>query len=196
LLEYLQDYVSREQRFPSYRDMAKAMGVSAVGTIQDHIQALVDNGSIEKEGRKLRLTQNRQASAISVPIVGEVAAGALQDAFEVSLGALTITPDMMREKASPKDLFALRVRGESMIDAGINPGDLLVIHKEARVRNGDFVVVDYDGEATVKEIELPKLKSSPVRLIPHNSTMQPIEVPATEKLRILGKVVSVQRFYN
>jgi repressor LexA len=196
LLEYLQNYVSREQRFPSYREMAKAMGVSAVGTIQDHIQALIDNGSLEKDGRKLKLAQNRQVPVLTVPIVGEVAAGALQDAFEVALGAITITPDMMRERASSQDLFALRVRGESMIEAGIHPGDLLVIHKQARVRNGDFVVVDYEGEATVKEIEMPKNKSAPVRLIPHNATMSPIEVFPSEKLRILGKVVSVQRFYN
>lgn len=196
LLEYLQNYVSQEQRFPSYREMAKALRVSAVGTVQDHVQALIDNGSLEKEGRKLRLAQNRQVPVLTVPIVGEVAAGALQDAFEVALGALTVSPDLLSENARPQDLFALRVRGESMIDAGINPGDLLVIHKGARVRSGDFVVADYEGEATVKEIELPKSKSSPIKLIPHNSSMKPIEIPANEKFQVLGKVISVQRYYN
>jgi len=195
LLEFIQSHVSQEQRFPSYRDMAKAMKVSAVGTIQDHVQALVDNGSLEKDGRKLRLAQNRQIPVLTVPIVGEVAAGALQDAFEVALGAVTVTPELLKERAGPQDLFALRVRGESMIDAGIQQGDLIIVHKSARVKNGDFVVADYDGEATVKELGLPKTKGAPVLLIPHNSRMSPIEVPASEKLKILGKVVSVQRFY-
>jgi repressor LexA len=196
LLEFIQAHVSQEQRFPSYRDMAKAMNVSAVGTIQDHVQALVENGSLEKDGRKLRLAQNRQIPVLTVPIVGEVAAGSLQDAFEVALGAVTVTPELLKERAGPQDLFALRVRGESMIDAGIQQGDLIIVHKGARVRSGDFVVADYDGEATVKELELPKTKGAPIKLIPHNSRMSPIELDPSEKFKILGKVVSVQRFYN
>jgi repressor LexA len=196
LLEYLQAYVNKEQRFPSYREMAKALHVSAVGTVQDHIQSLVDGGYLEKEGRKLRLAQSRQVPVMTVPIVGEVSAGSLQDAFEVALGAVTLTPEMLRETPKPQDLFALRVRGESMIEAGINPGDLVVINKGSSVRSGDFVVADVDGEATVKEIELPKNKTLPIKLIPHNSRLSVIEVAQNEKFRILGKVVSVQRFYN
>ncbi len=195
LLEYLQECVNQEQRMPSYREMAKAMGVSAVGTIQDHIQALIDNEYIEKDGRKLRLAQMRQVPVFTVPIVGEVAAGSLQDAFEVALGALTLSPDMLSKNSKPQNLFALKVRGESMIDAGINPGDLIVVDRGLQARSGDFVVADYEGEATVKELDLPKKKGMPVRLLPHNSEMEPIEVPANEKLRILGKVVSVQRYY-
>jgi len=196
LLEFIQSYVSQEQRFPSYRDMAKGMNVSAVGTIQDHVQALVDSGSLEKDGRKIRLAQNRQVPVLTVPIVGEVAAGSLQDAFEVSLGAVTVSPDLLKESAGPQDLFALRVRGDSMIDAGIQQGDLIIVHKGARVRNGDFVVADYEGSATVKELQLPKTKGAPIQLIPHNSRMSPIELDPSEKFKILGKVVSVQRFYN
>lgn len=195
LLEYLQECVSQEQRMPSYREMAKAMGVSAVGTIQDHIQALIENGSLEKDGRKLKLAQLRQVPVLTVPIVGEVAAGSLQDAFEVALGALTLSPDMLGKHTKPQDLFALKVCGESMIEAGINPGDLIVVDKGISPRNGDFVVVDLEGEATVKELDMPRKKGMPVRLLPHNSDMEPIEVAADEKLRFLGKVVSVQRYY-
>jgi len=195
LLEYLQECVNQEQRMPSYREMAKAMGVSAVGTIQDHIQALIESGYVEKDGRKLRLTQMRQVPVFTVPIVGEVAAGSLQDAFEVALGALTLSPDMLLRGSKPQNLFALKVRGESMIEAGINPGDLIVVDKGLQARNGDFVVVDIEGEATVKELDLPKKKGMPVRLLPHNREMEPIEVAADEKLRILGRVVSVQRYY-
>lgn len=196
LLEYLQECVSQEQRIPSYREMAQAMGVSAVGTIQDRVQALIENGYVEKEGRKLKLTQSRQVPVLTVPIVGEVAAGTLQDAFEVALGALTLSPDMMSSFSKAQNLFALKVTGESMVEAGINPGDLIVVDKGIKARNGDFVVADVEGSATVKELQLPRKKGEAVTLIPHNSSMEPIKVPANEKLSLLGKVVSVQRYYN
>ncbi len=197
LLQFIEESVQREQRFPSYREMAKALGVSAVGTVQDHMGALEERGIVEKQGKSWRLSGARQSPSISVPIVGEVAAGALQDAYEVAMGATTISPELLKAARNPKaqDLFALRVRGESMIDAGIQPGDLVIIQKGSDCRSGDFVVADVDGEATLKEIALPKKSSDPIRLIPHNKKLSEIRIPANEKFKILGKVISLQRYF-
>jgi repressor LexA len=196
LLDFIRDSVRNEQRIPSYREMAQALGVSAVGTIQDHVSALIENGYIEKKDRHLRLIDEEPATpSLSVPILGEVAAGSLQEAIEDPQGHLPLSPEMLGLKVRPDDLFALKVRGESMIEVGIHPGDWIVVHRQEKVRSGDIVVVDWEGEATVKEIEFPKSKSDPIRLIPKNSKMRPIEIPADERLRVLGKVVFLQRSF-
>jgi repressor LexA len=206
LLDYIQEIASRESRMPSYREMAKALGVSAVGTVQDHVQALVEMGYLEKEmhgGRSiLKIAEVRRAAAVGVPIVGEVAAGALQDAYEVSLGTLPLSPEFLSSSLKSKgasvgeSLFALRVKGESMVDAGIYPRDFVVVQKNAQVRNGDIVVASVRGEATVKEIEMPRRSGEPLRLIPHNKRMSPIEVTLDEEVQVLGKVVAVHRYLS
>lgn len=196
---------------PSYREMAKALGVSAVGTVQDHVRVLVEKGFLEKEtksgvktGRainktlkpRLRLAGARQVSSLSVPLVGEVAAGSLRDAFEVAMGSVAVSFSLLGKPAAKSgDHFALRVRGESMIEAGILPGDIAIVDRKATARSGDFVVAELQGEVTLKELEV-KTQSGQrqVRLLPHNATMEPIPVNDPETLRILGKVISLQRF--
>jgi repressor LexA len=197
LLEFIRESVRSEQRIPSYREMATALGVSAVGTIQDHVQALIENGYVEKKDRHLRLLDDGPtiAPSMNIPILGSVAAGSLQEAIQDPQGHLPLSAEMLGIKARENDLFALKVRGESMIDAGIFAGDWIVVHRDEKVRSGDIVVVDWEGEATVKEIEFPKSKSGTIRLIPKNPTMKPIEVPADERLRVLGKVVFLQRSF-
>jgi repressor LexA len=197
LLTFIEKTVQQEQRFPSYREMAKALGVSAVGTVQDHMGALEERGIVEKSGKSWRLSGARQSPSISVPIVGEVAAGALQDAYEVAMGATTLSPELLKSRnLRTQDLFALKVRGESMIDAGIQPGDLVIIQRGNDCRSGDIVVADVEGETTLKELALPKKSSDPIRLIPHNSKLSEIQIPANEKFKILGKVISLQRYFS
>ena len=176
--------------------MAKAWGVSAVGTVQDHMGALEERGIIEKTGKSWRLSGARQAPSISVPIVGEVAAGALQDAYEMAMGATTLSPELLKTKnIKTQDLFALKVRGDSMIDAGIQAGDLVIIQKSGDWKSGDIVVADVEGESTLKELLLPKKSGDPINLIPHNAKLDTILIPANEKFRILGKVISLQRYF-
>lgn len=195
LLKLIENSVQQEQRVPSYREMAKKLGVSAVGTIQDHIGALVRFGYLEKKGRAIRLSGHRQSPSLNIPIVGEVAAGALQDAFEVALGTLQVSPATLRHPKDSEAYFALKVRGESMIEAGIYEGDFLVIDKNAKTKSGDIVVAQYQNEATVKTIQYPKNKNDVITLIPHNRTMKPMQVKASEEFQVLGKVVSLQRYY-
>jgi repressor LexA len=196
LLEYIQETCHNEHRMPSYREMAKALDVSAVGTIQDHVNVLVEKGHLVKDGRNLKLTENRSSPMLSVPIVGEVAAGSLQDAYEVALGTIAVSPHLLDRKAAANDFFALRVKGESMVDAGIYHGDYVVVRKNVRPKTGDFVVADVNGEATVKELKLPSGGENRVTLIPHNTSLKPILVDADENFKILGRVVAVQRYFN
>ncbi len=196
LLDLIQDSLSQDQHMPSYRELAKALKVSAVGTVQDLIQALVNKGYLEKTAKGLRLTGARQSPSLSIPIIGEVAAGSLQDAFEVALGSTTISPNLLKSGGRPDDFFALRVSGESMIDVGILPKDYIVVHRGARVKTGDIVVASHRGEATVKEIKLPRGASGQVELIPKNRSMKTILVKADEDFKVLGKVVAVQRYFN
>jgi len=195
LLEYITECVHSEHRMPSYREMAKALKVSAVGTVQDHVQVLVEKGYLVKEGRQLRLAETRSGPMLSVPIVGEVAAGQLHDAYEVALGTLALSPNLLDSKSDAKDLFALRVKGDSMVDAGIYEGDYVVVRQNIKVKTGDIVVASYAHEATVKEISFSKTHSGEVVLIPHNKRLPPIHVKADEEFRVLGKVVSVQRYF-
>jgi repressor LexA len=112
------------------------------------------------------------------------------------MGATTLSPELLRTKnVRGQDLFALKVRGESMIEAGIQPGDLVIVQKGSDCKNGDIVVADIEGEATLKELQLPKKSGEPIRLLPHNSKMAAIQIPATEKFRILGKLISLQRYF-
>lgn len=206
LLEFIRETVSGEGRMPSYREMAVALGVSAVGTVQDHVHALVDAGHLEREtiGGKtlLKIAEARRVPAVGVPILGEVAAGSLQDAYEVSLGTLPLSPEFLPSSLKSKSasagdsLFALRVKGDSMIDAGIHAKDFVIVQRGATVRNGDIVVASVRGEATVKEIQMPKRSGDPLILIPHNSRLKPIEVTPDENVQILGKVVAVHRYMN
>lgn len=195
LLQIIEHCVQQEQRMPSYRELAKKMKVSAVGTVQDHIHALVRLGYLDKKGRTIRLSGHRQSPTINIPIVGEVAAGSLQDAFEVALGTLQVSPHSIRNPKASDAYFALKVRGDSMIDAGIFEGDFLVVDRTAKTKSGDIVVAQYQNEATVKTILYPKNKNDMVTLIPQNSSMKPILVKASEEFGVLGKVVAMQRYY-
>jgi repressor LexA len=195
LLQIIEQGIQQEQRMPTYREMAERLNVSAVGTVQDHIQALIRCGYLEKKGRKLRLSGHRQSPTINIPIIGEVAAGSLQDAFEVALGTLQVSPNTIRNPKGSEAYFALKVRGESMIDIGIFEGDFLIVDKAARTKSGDVVVAQHHNEATVKTIQYPKTKNEPLLLIPQNARMKPISIKPNEDFNVLGKVVALQRFY-
>ncbi len=192
LLEHIRSQVASYGRMPSFREMAKALDVKAVGTIQDHVKALIQKGHLTYEQEHLCLVElPRVDNFMEVPIIGEVAAGSLQEAIELNLGTLPF----WASKPS-KSLFALKVHGESMIEAGIFPKDTIVADSKLGVKSGDIAVVSVSGEATVKEIHWPKKKSDPVCLRPRNSSMKDILVEPTSEFRVLGKVVALHRDYS
>ena len=185
MLSFIRQQMSRSGRPPTYRDIAAHCSIT-VGTVQDHIEALIKKGFLEREAglaRGLRLVH--RAESMDIPILGSVPAGRPIEAIEDNLGALPVPANLRGE------IYALRVKGESMRDAGILDGDFVIIKKQSTAENGDIVVAMIDGEVTVKYLEK---KAGTLRLLPANPDFSPIEIHHADENFIQGKVVSVQRF--
>lgn len=187
-LAYIEESLSRYGRPPTYRDIARHFGYEAVGTVQDHVRALVKKGFLKKEeGVSRSFSPTHRAESRDVPILGSVPAGKPIEAVESRMGSISIPAGRWRG-----ELYALKVVGESMRDAGILDGDLAIVAKGAEARDGDIVVAMIDGEATVKTLEK---RAGRVRLLPANPRFSPIELRELGENLIAGKVVSIQRFY-
>ena len=171
---------------PSVREIMDAARYKATSTAHRYNNALVDEGLIEKSdslNRSLRLPNSTTAS---VPIMGTVTAGQPITAVQDITGYLGFEAP----GCDPNDLFALRIRGESMINAGILDGDIVIVQRTEYAENGDIVVAFVDGEdATVKRFYKEK---GYYRLQPENDTMEPIILDECE---ILGKVIGLKRYY-
>lgn len=171
---------------PSVREIMDAVGFRSTSTAHRYINALVKQGLIEKSDSLNRSLRLPNASTASVPIMGTVTAGQPITAFEDITGYLGFEADGF----DPNDLFALRIRGESMINAGILDGDIVIVEKGTYAENGDIVVAFIDGEdATVKRFYK---ENGHFRLQPENDTMDPIIL---EQCEILGKVIGLKRYY-
>ncbi|MEZ4813961.1 MAG: transcriptional repressor LexA [Bdellovibrionota bacterium] len=192
LLDYIEEVSGHEHRMPSYREMAAALKLSAVGSVQDLVGALVEKGYLTRNGRHLLLSERRQSAVTHVPVVGVVAAGSLSEAIENNLGVTAFSSELLKTQRG-RTVFALRVQGQSMVEAGILAGDLVVVQSQESYKSGDTVVVRYQEEATVKELYFQK--NGDVVLRPRNSKMQDIVIASkeTESLEFLGKVLAVQR---
>ena len=172
---------------PSYREIQEHFGYKAVGTVQDHVRALREKGYLEPAGGRARgivPVNARIEGTKRIPIYGEIAAGSLREAPQVELGSLVVA-----DTAAKGPSFALRVVGDSMIEAGIFEGDHLIVERGSRVRHGDIVVALLNGETTVKYYER---RDGQIYLVPANREMEPIPVTAGS-FEIQGKVVGLQR---
>ena len=188
IYEYIAACIREQGYPPSVREIGEAVGLRSPSTVHFHLKQLEEAGVIEKgagKGRAITLrTAPRQEN--QVPVVGNVAAGSPILAEECIEDYLTFdTGGRVGEH------FALRVRGESMLEAGILPGDLVVVHQQQEVKSGDIVVALFDDEATVKTF---RRENGHVWLYPENSSgeYQPID---GEGCSILGRVVAVIRRY-
>ncbi|MCI9679118.1 MAG: transcriptional repressor LexA [Oscillospiraceae bacterium] len=185
IYEYLQEIIPTQGYAPSVREICAAVGLKSPSTVHFHLKRLQEQGLIEKgefKGRAIALT--RPSTRNQVPVVGDVAAGSPILAQECIDDYLTF--DCGGEADAH---FALRVRGESMLNAGILPGDLVVVRRQQIARSGEIVVALIGEEATVKRLSL---KNGEVWLLPENDEYDPID--GTEA-RILGKVIAVVREY-
>lgn len=172
---------------PSVREICSATGVSSTATVHSNLKALEERGLIERPrsgiNRGIRLA-GEEASAV-VPIVGTVTAGIPILAVEDIEGYIPVSENIRRGR----ELFALRVMGESMINAGIMDNDIVVVYRTPTAENGEIVVAMIDDEATVKRFYK---EDGHFRLQPENPIFEPIIVP---ECSILGKVISVTRYY-
>ena len=170
---------------PSIREVQHAMGFRAVETARSHLTALVDEGRLERvpgKARSLKLP-NAPPPPVQVPLLGRVQAGDLSLALESPAGHVAVQTHHRLES-----LLALTVEGESMVGAGILPGDVVVVRRQPTAENGEIVVAMVDDQATVKRLHLD---GDRVELRPENPTFVPI-VPAGE-LHLVGKVIEVRR---
>lgn len=185
ILDFLKE--SADKIPPSVREICKATGLKSTSTVHAHLKTLQEMGYIERNSRlnrSVRLVGNEKTTA--VPLLGTVTAGVPILAFEDVEGYIPF-PD---SKGKSRDLFALHVRGESMRDAGILDGDIVICEKTPTAQNHDIVVALLGEEATVKEYFK---EEGHFRLQPHNPDFEPI---VTNELSILGKVISLIRTYD
>lgn len=188
--EFLLAYQMEHGYPPTLREICTHFGMASTRAASDHLEALVRKGVIRRKADLSRgiifVDQERLHTGRSLAVVGRVAAGPLSHAFEDISGYMTLDESLTRSE----DSFMLRVQGESMVDAHICDGDLIIVKKQETAHDGEIVVAMVDDEATVKRLEK---RGSKIRLIPENSTMNPIPVPHPENLRIVGIVTGLVR---
>lgn len=185
ILDYLRE-CSLDGRVPSVREICNEIGLSSTSTVHHHLTALEEKGFITREkglNRCIQLTGEERERSSGVPVLGRVAAGYPILAVE-NVECYVPVPDSLKRG---RELFALRVQGESMIDAGIFDNDILIVHRTPVAQNGEIVVALVEDEATVKRFYK---ENGHFRLQPENDLFEPIIV---DEVVILGKVISLIR---
>lgn len=186
--DYIKDFISENGYSPSYREIAEAFELSSVATVATYIDYLKEKQYLSGEesgARSLQLTPVFEDRTFEIPLLGSIAAGRPIMAIRTN-ETITIPRDMMG-----KDVFALKVRGDSMIDEGIFDGDYVVIQKLVNPKNGDIVVALVDGEnVTLKKFYREKDR---IRLQPANGKYKPIY---SRKVVVQGKVRGVIRRFK
>ena len=187
--EFIKEQIETEGYPPSVREICTAVGLSSPSTVQRYINSLEEKGFIVKGGSKKRAItlpkQENEVEVMSVPIVGTVAAGQpilaeenIEEYFPLPMNY-----------AGKKDMFMLKVKGESMINAGILDGDYVIVETADTARNGEIVVALLEDSATVKTFYKER---DAIRLQPENDALEPI---ISKDVKILGKVSGVFRKY-
>ncbi len=192
ILKFIESH-SREKGYPpTVREICAGVGLKSSSTVHGYLDRMNRDGLVKKDSEKTRALRVVDLSIpehatldeyMAIPVIGTVTAGNPITAFE----DVTSTFPLPMYFAKNKDLFMLKVRGESMINAGILDGDMVIVQKQPSALGGDIVVALLDDEATVKRFYKEK---NGFRLQPENDAMEPIY---TENLSILGKVVGVFR---
>jgi repressor LexA len=187
---YLETYLRRKGRPPSYQEIQDYFGFRSLNSVVKHLKQLERKGYLESpwgnQKRAFRLLPLRTTAA-TIPFLGRVAAGAPIEAVEMA-EAVEVPESLL----AGGNNFALQVQGESMVDEGIRDGDVLIIRKQDHADNGQTVVAQIEGEATIKKFYQ---RDGRVELRPANEELKPLVVPA-EKVEIIGVVVGLVRHYK
>ena len=187
IYDYIISFTDEHGYPPSVREIGEYVGLKSPSTVHFHLKGLQSAGLITQAAGKTRaisINDENLPKKDQVPVVGNVAAGSPILAQECIEDYLTFDTDGLTGEH-----FALRVRGESMLYAGILPDDLVIVHQQQDARNGEIVVAMIEDEATVKTLQR---KNGHTLLLPENPDYEPINGDHAE---ILGKVVAVVRKY-
>ena len=191
IYDFVRRFVDEKGYSPSLEEIGAAFGLSSVATVHKHVQHLVEKGLLRKGWNRSRSLEPQPPPGpgpVVLPLAGVVAAGAPIEAIE-DVETIAVPAELVSPRA---ESFVLRVRGDSMIDEQIRDGDYVVVERRSEARDGETVVALVRGhEATLKKLQR---RGSKVRLLPANSALAPIEVPARE-VRIQGVVRGLLRRY-
>ncbi len=187
ILSYIRRVQQEQGLPPTIREIGKAFGISSTNGVRYYLTLLEKAGYLKRKGRVSRGSSLLSSTTRpGIPLVGRVAAGEPILAEE----SIEDTLDVGEIFGDPDGLFALRVRGDSMVDAGILEGDLVVVRRREQARPGEIVVALLQDEATVKYY---RPRNDRIELVPANQKYQPIRVGPDEELKILGVVTGVLR---
>ena len=185
LLRFIRDHIRSKGHPPTIREIGSAFRFRSTGTVRDHVRALQAKGHLRAAAGKSRGSFPTKLWS-ALPILGRVQGGQPLLAEENFEGTFDLTSEFSGEK-----VFALKVRGDSMQDAGIHEGDLVVVRAVEQAESGQIIVALVDGEATVKRLAK---RAGRLELEPANDRYAPI--PVTGATRVLGRVIGVIRSYE
>ena len=190
ILEYIKSQILNKGYPPSVRDICTAVNLKSTSSVHAHLETLEKNGYIRRDPTKPRAIEIiddnfnlTRRELVNVPIVGTVTAGEPILAIENIQGYFPIMPEFVNNKQT----FMLKVKGESMVNAGIYDGDQIIVKQQSTASNGEIVVALVDDSATVKRFYK---ENGHIRLQPENDFMEPIIVDSCE---IIGKVIGLIR---
>lgn len=195
IFEFLKSEIKSKGIAPSIREICQVVKLSSTSTVHYHLRELEKKGYIKRDKSKNRFVEilepnfyksDSSRGFVNVPIVGTVAAGLPILAFENIEGYFPVSPD------SPvkENCFMLRIKGDSMINAGILNDDLVLVHQQPSADNGDIVIALIDDSATCKRL---LKKEDCIWLLPENDKYKPI---ITKEMSVIGKVVGLFRSYK
>lgn len=198
IFKFIREFVSENRYPPTVREIQKAFGLASPRAVQHHLESLEQKGLIERVSHTVRgIHLTDKALVNEVPLLGTIAAGQPIPVPDNS-GGVPIPEEILqvpgRLVRGRKELFALRVKGKSMIDALVDDGDIIILESTNAVEDGDMAAVWLSDR---QEVTLKRIYAEPgrVRLQPANSEMQPIYVDPDDVL-VQGKVISVLREYT
>lgn len=201
ILDFIQSYLEANGYPPTYREIGRHFNISSTFGVKRHVDALSKKGYLSNESKTSRTLSiideeglNKSGhtldNMVGLPIVGRVVAGYPVLAQENIEGSMMIDSNLINNKSG---CFGLKVTGDSMVNAGILDGDLVIVSPQKEAVNGDIVVALLHDEATMKRFQV---KENKIYLVPENEKYTPIEVDNVEEFSIIGKVISVFRTYN
>ena len=196
ILKYIKKYIVAHGYPPSTREIGAAIGLSSPATVHSHLKKLISEGYLKKTSSKFRTIEiigeneyaDKNEDVVKVPLLGKVTAGTPIEAIENPNEFFDLPAALVPKKET---IFTLKVSGESMINAGIYDGDILIVQKQNVAHNGEIVIaMNMDNEVTVKRFYK---ENGHIRLQPENDTMAPIILP---NCTILGKAIGLYRHLN
>lgn len=188
IYEYIRRRILEDGYPPTVREIGATVGLSSTSGVHAYIKQLEDKGYLEKSGNKKRAIRlaDKGGPVVDVPVLGRITAGAPILAIEDVEEYIPF-----RGRRGREELFALRVRGDSMIEAGIFDGDVIIAERTSYARDRQIVVALIGEEATVKRILFGR--GGEVTLMPENPAYEPI---VSREVRVLGRVIASIRYFN